>query len=207
MGSNPLFIKFSLKTFNADIIFHFLNYTVFAILKAIIFIVYILVMWTNNNLPNLVSKKRVCDLMGITTDGFPLVLKEGLVLHQLTPCHYSQIFNEWLNASKASLMRKYFWYQWRVLGCGLHMEKVGIYRMFSADSGEAGLIVTYAVFIGSLKWTWPMWKALQKHFPKSLSEFCKLRDLLPYIGKFATPFHDLWGRIEGRLKGFLLSFS
>lgn len=140
IGSNPLFIKFSLKTLNADIIFHYLDCTVFAVFKDIICIVYILVMRSNNNFPNLVSKKRVCDLMGITTDSFPLMLKERLVLHKLTPCHYSQIFSEWLNASKASLMRQYFWNQWRVLGCGLHMEKVSIYRMFPADWGEAEIV-------------------------------------------------------------------
>ena len=129
------------------------------------------------------------------------------LLHKLTTCHYSQIFNEWLNVSKASLMRKYFWNQWRVLGYGLHMEKVSFYNMFSADSGEVRIIVTCALCIRSLKWTWPMWKALQKHFLKSLSKFCKLRDLLLYTGKFASLFHDLWSRSEGRFKGFLLSVS
>lgn len=63
---------------NINIIFYYLDYPIFAVLKSLIYILYILTMWMNYHFPNLVSKKGVNDLMGITTDGFPLVLKEGL---------------------------------------------------------------------------------------------------------------------------------
>ena len=40
-----------------------------------------------------------------------------------------------------------------MLSSGLHIEKVSTHRIFSADLGEAEIIVTYALFIESLKWT------------------------------------------------------